>query len=299
MENYILYQAYGGADFANECRYSLLKFLSAYNLVPPAHTSVVIYTDRAEMFSEFIPFFPSLHCLHLPAETVKRWRGEIDFVHRVKIEMMVDFFSKFDGNLLYCDTDTYIDAPVDELFRRIADGEFLMHQFEGVIDQSKYPSFHKWENFLRSNNIDYNNKSLQFSPQLKMYNAGVIGLSSMDKNILQDVLALTDAIYRQFPKHIAEQFAFSYCLQKAGELFTTDHLISHYWNLKEFRTLLHHFFYRNIEESIPNQVKKVQHLDALQIMDQKIAFKKLPFLKRVYKNLNGSAWRIGSYEKKL
>ena len=168
-----------------------------------------------------------------------------------------------------------------------------------MIDRTKFPSFHKWEAFLSSTPIDYNGKKMMFSKDLRMFNAGVVGMNTANKELLDDVLALSDSVYQKFQKHIAEQFAFSYCLQKSGTVKTADHLIAHYWNLKEFRQLLHTFFARNVEESIPNLVKKLHHIDALTIMQHKTSYRNLPFLQRFFRNLRGSAWRIGQYERKL
>ena len=65
MPNAILYQAYGGTDFINECRYSLLKYLQVYNLKPPASTGIYIYTDQEHLFSDFLPFFHKLEFISL------------------------------------------------------------------------------------------------------------------------------------------------------------------------------------------------------------------------------------------
>lgn len=299
MQNAILYQAYGGMDFINECRYSLLKYLQVYNLRPPGNTGIFVYTDQPHAFSDFLPFISKLQCIPVNEASIKQWKGRLDFVHRFKIEMIRDFFDRFHGNVLYCDTDTYATAPLEEIFKDIEHGSFYMHEYEGVIDRTKFPSFHKWETFLSSTPVAYRDKKLLFSKSLRMYNAGVVGLHTSHKELLTDVLALADSVYEKFPKHIAEQFAFSYCLQTGGLVKTADHLIAHYWNLKEFRQLLALFFSRNLEESIPTLVKKVHHLNALTIMQHKTSFKSLPFLQRFIKNLRGSAWRIGTYERKL
>jgi hypothetical protein len=299
MANAILYQAYGGIDFINECRYSLLKYLQVYNLKPPAKTGIFIYTDQSHLFSDYLPFFQQLEFIPLTTSTVKQWQGRNNFVHRFKIEMMADFLTHFDGNLLYCDTDTYATTALEDLFGDIEKGNFYMHEYEGLIDRTKFPSFHKWENFLSTTSIDYNSKQVRFSKTLQMFNAGVVGLSSNNKEVLNDILALTDSIFSKFPKHIAEQFAFSYCLQKQGTIKPADYAIAHYWNLKEFRRFLETFFSKNEEESIPNLVKKIHHVDALTIMKHKTSFESLPFLQRFLKKLGGSSWRISTYEKKL
>jgi hypothetical protein len=110
---------------------------------------------------------------------------------------------------------------------------------------------------------------------------------------------LTDTIYPLFPKHIAEQFSFSYCLQKAGAVKESDQQVAHYWNLKEFRKILNVFFKKNEEESIPNLVKLVHPLNAATILKQKNEYESLPLLKRWLNTITGKSWSIHQYIKKL
>lgn len=299
MKNAVLYQAYGGTAFVNECRFALLKYLHVYNLKPPASTAVFIYTDKPHLFSDFEPFFHHLHCRPMSAETVKAWRGDIDFVHRVKIKMMEDLLRDFSGNLLYCDTDTCATAPLENIFAGIEAGTAFMHEYEGRINGQSFPAFAKWEKFLSANPVPYNGKHVVYQPSLQMFNAGVVGLRSGDKALLADVLALTDGVYRKFPKHIAEQFAFSYCLQQNRKIEEAKNEVAHYWNLKEFRQLLAVFFQRNHEESVPNLVKKAAGINALNILEQKTAYEKRPLFSRLFKSLTGKAWKISDYERKL
>ncbi|MBB1286735.1 hypothetical protein HRH25_20310 [Flavisolibacter sp. BT320] len=299
MQNAILYQAYGGTDYTNECRYSLLKYLQVYNLTPPAGTGLVIYTDTPAVFSDFAPFFHHLHIQPLTTETAQRWRGQSNFVHRLKIEMLIDFLAGFEGNVLYCDTDTYLTDSIEPVLNDLENGSFYMHQYEGAINKGENPSFYKWERFLSTTPLVYNNQQVQFDKSLQMYNAGVVGLNSRHKAVLQDVLALTDVVYEKFPKHIAEQFSFSYCLQKSGTVKTADHRVAHYWNLKEFRQLLKTFFTLNGEESIPNLIKKMHLMDAMAIQQEKNAYEELPFLQRLFKTVQGKGWKIAPYQKRL
>lgn len=299
MQNAILYQAYGGPGFVNECRYSLLKYLQVYNLTPPAHTTLVIYTDTPDAFADFEPFFHQFSTRLLESETVKKWRGDGNFVHRVKIEMLRDFLQSFNGNVLYCDTDTYPTVPIEPIFDDLNGNAFYMHQYEGMIDKRENSSLRKWEDFLSTTSLVYNNNAVTYSRSLRMYNAGVVGLNSSHRDLLEDVLALTDAVYQKFPKHIAEQFAFSYCFQKAGTIKTANRFIAHYWNLKEFRLLLQKFFQANAEESIPNLIKKLHRLDAWAIQEEKNAFERLPFLQKLLRNVSGKGWKIAHYEKRV
>ncbi|MFL5789243.1 MAG: hypothetical protein ACJ748_14380 [Flavisolibacter sp.] len=299
MQHYILYQAYGTTDYVNECRYSLLKFLSVYNLNPPSDIGVVIYTDQPAYFEAFAPFFHEFRLKEISQVQVKEWRGEQDFVHRAKIEMIKDFIGSIEGSLIYFDTDTYIVKPLYELFDKLDNGSFIMHEYEGVLDKSINPDFYKWERFLESASITYNEKPMTFSKELGMWNAGVVGMKGGNYELLNDVLALTDAVFKQFPKHIAEQFAFSYCFQKKAKVVDSKEYIIHYWNLKEFRRLLNLFFTKYEEESIPNLVKLVNHLDARTIQNEKTEFEKLPLVVKLVHSLTGKKWNIRQYEKKL
>jgi hypothetical protein len=299
MKNILLYQAYGTIDHVNECRYSLLKYLQLYNLIPPANIGIYIYTDQPAWFEEFSTFFSSFEIHEISTNMINQWKGEINFVHRVKVEILIDFFKYFSGNILYLDTDTYLQQPVDPLFGSIGEGTFIMHEYEGVINQKVNPQFRKWENFLAITPIHYNNKHLEFSSQLEVWNAGVIGLNSNHKEVLEDVLSLTDNLYRKFPKHIAEQFAFSYCFRKEGEVRSSMDSIFHYWDMKEFRNILNKFFEKNTEESIPSLVKLAHHIDAAEIHDEKQTFLNLSIFKKLQKTLAGKAWKMEDYEKKL
>ncbi|GAC1417596.1 MAG: hypothetical protein NVS9B7_08970 [Flavisolibacter sp.] len=299
MHQYILYQAYGTLGHINECRYSLLKFLEFYNLTPPAKIEMVIYTDQPSLFEAFSAFFHHFEIKEFSEEQLKQWRGANNFIHRAKIEILRSFFQDREGNLLYFDTDTYITKPVEPIFAELAKGNFYLHEFEGRLNKNENPAFHKWIKFLSSQQIDYNKGQVVFSESLKMWNAGVIGIPGENKDILKDILSLTDSVYSKFKKHIAEQFAFSYCFQKSGNVTSSKNEIVHYWNLKEFSLLLKVFFANNEEESIPNLVKLLPHLDPASIQEKKLAYQKLPFFKKWLYVVKGKKWTIKTFENKI
>ncbi|MBD0351255.1 MAG: hypothetical protein ICV51_01320 [Flavisolibacter sp.] len=299
MQNHILYQAYGGIDYINECRFSLLKYLSLYNINPPADTAIVIYTDQPALFEAYDTFLRHFDLVLVTKEQTEQWKGESNFIHRMKIEIIKDFFTRNSGNLLYCDTDTYAVTPLELLFENIEKGDFYMHEYEGVIDKEVIPSFYKWHNFLQGKTFQYNNKQFTYVNHLKMWNAGVIGISDRYRQLLDDVLALTDVIYKQFQKHTVEQFAFNYCLQQAGVVHSATENIVHYWNLKEFRFLLRSFFVKNEEESIPNLVKLIHHINTVEIQQNKEQYGQLPVFKKWLMTLTGKNWSIKQYERKF
>ncbi len=296
---YILYLAHSNEGYINECRFSLLKYLSVYNLKPPKETAVIIYTDKPALFENFIPFFPTFIIEEISAEKVKSWEEGTGYVHRAKPKMIQHFFSKYEGNVIFFDTDTYITDPIEPLWKELEKETIYFHQSEGVIDHLQNPDFKKWDLFLQKASINYSDKKFVYAKDFQIWNSGVLGLNARLAPVIDEVLMLIDAIYKQFPKHIAEQVACSYCLQGHGPIKSAKESVAHYWNLKEFRTLLNYFFIKNEEESIPNQVKAAHPIDAKKIEEEKEAFEALPFYKKWMTAIKGNHWSIKKYLSKI
>lgn len=299
MRNHILYLAHSNLGYINECRFSLLKFLSIYNLKPPVHTAMVIYTDKPQLFEMFIPFFPSFTIEQILPEQIKEWQGSINYIHRAKPMVIKSFFKHFEGAVLFMDTDTYITAPIDAIWEKIEGGQVVMHQSEGVIDSSKNAEFKKWDLFLKNNSIQFGGQTFQYNPDFQVWNSGVLGISKNELPVIDDVIQLIDAIHAKFPKHITEQVACSYLLQQKATIYPANSNVVHYWDLKEFRKFLNVFFKKNEEESIPNLVKAVHGIDAAEMQQQKNNFEALPLYKKWMLQLQGRHWHIDKHIKKL
>jgi len=81
-----------------------------------------------------------------------------------------------------------------------------------------------------------------------MWNAGVLGLPAQAVQRLDTVLALTDQLYRLYPKHVMEQLAFSQVLSQVGKLSAADACIHHYWRDKdEWNSRLADFFATHVD----------------------------------------------------
>ena len=292
MQNYILYVAYGSINNINECRYSLLKYIDEYSSDLLNNTSIVIYTDQPHFFKTFTLYSSSITTKEVSLAQIKEWRGINDFVFRTKIKIIQDFFSTHKGNLLYCDTDTYALTSLQPIFSSIEQGNFYMHLYEGILGDKSNAYFKKWDKFLSTNLIEYNKKKLHYSNQIQMWNAGILGISSENSNLLDDVLSLTDTIYKKFPKHIAEQFAFGYCMQQRGIIKSTADNILHYWDLKEFRIVLEQFFERYKDADITTLIKKVNQLDISSIQNEKDSFKNLSGFEKLKNKLKGKHFDI-------
>jgi lipopolysaccharide biosynthesis glycosyltransferase len=282
---YVLFQAYGSEEILAECRFALMQLLQQKDF---DKICVVIYTDNPHFFKNELDAFPYTITELITAEQIKTWRGEIDFVHRVKIKVLQDFFNKYDGNVLYCDTDTYCLQSLDTLFNNIENGAFYMHTNEGYITPAGNPVIKKWYRFLTENNIHVNKALIANISNISMWNAGVIGISSQHTSILQEVLTITDTIYPLFPRHTVEQFAFSYSFQKIKPISSAEDAIFHYWDLKEYRMFLQKFYAEYRILPVAMQAKKVQDYLPAHIFKEKMKYKKLPF----YKKLLTKKWDI-------
>ena len=284
MKNYLLFQAYGKSEVPNECKYALLKLHSF-----PFYKDicVVLYTDRPEFFKDVLSLFEEHEIFILTPDKIKEWSGEFEFVHRVKIEIIKHFFNTHSGNVLYCDTDTYFIQSPEMLFTAIDKGSFFMHILEGYIDRKTDPQFKKWERFLTGNTSVIPAARIYEVNNIQMWNAGVIGIRDDQKHLLDDVLELTDKVYKQFPKHITEQFAFSYVFQKNMLIQPASPYIFHYWNLKEFAGYLENIFSTFKGIPLQDQLEKITQTPEDLVKEKEHYKRKYKFIKFLV-----SKWKI-------
>lgn len=295
MANILVFEATQTTDKVNKCRYALLKYLAVYNLKPPAGISVFVYTDQPALFESFIPFFYHFHMKEISGAQIKEWQSEKDYPERLKIEIIREVFHNLQGSLLYLNTGFYITQPIDAIFTNIENHIFYLQ----ANDSSANTNLYKLKQFLATASVEYNGKKTTFSPDMQIFKTGIIGIDSAQKELLNDVQALANAFYKQFHNHAAEPFSFSYCFQKTGEVKTAPEQIKNYSSLKESGVLLKAFFKKNEEESIPNLVKLVHHLDMASIEKSKMEYETLPFYKKWMRALGGRQWSIKKYQRKF
>jgi hypothetical protein len=238
--NYIVIQCYGNEGVFYECMYALLSLSRLYRAEGMNDVQIWIYTDNPDWFQAFKGCNLPLHFRVIDHQAISQWRGAINFVHRVKLEILRDFTHNRHGNILYTDTDVVFTHCPDHIFEQTGDGKLYMHICEGVVSGNGNPLFRKLNNYLQENvPVKVNGKPIQ---DLAMWNAGVLGFNTTLRYLLDDALTFTDSEYPKFPKHIIEQFACSAGFQQAGNVKSAAPYIIHYWNLKEARAVLASFF---------------------------------------------------------
>ncbi len=241
---YIIFQAYGPEYILQECMYALLTFSRVHTATLPDDLGIWIYTDQEDWFRSHFPDCPlPLSFRKMDEAMIRQWRGEINFVHRLKIEVLRDFCQQRSGNIIYLDTDTFFTAPVNGIFEHIHNGALYMHVQESILREEANPMLRKLNRFLQKNNpLSVNGKQLNISADTAMWNAGMLGFHTDRAPLLDQILQFTDEVYRVFPKHVVEQFAFSLYFQQAAQIKSSAAHIFHYWNFKEMRPYLKSFF---------------------------------------------------------
>jgi hypothetical protein len=227
-------------------------------------------------------------------EQIRIWRGAINFVHRVKIEVIKDCLRKYPGKIIYTDTDTYCLSSIDTIYKSISPSHVYFHEDEGVINEPTSLHLKKWKKFLSGKTFDFL-EGIQ-PLQVHMWNAGVIGVEDAHLPLLDKVLEITDKLYPSFAKHTIEQFAFSYVFQsKKLQIFAAANFIFHYWNLKEFRDLLEVFFSNYPATDIDTLVKVSGSILPEQMVKDKLAFKRSGAITKLLKRISGKGWSIQNY----
>lgn len=293
--NYIVYQAYGSKDILNEALYSILSFYEVYGL-EQKDIKVVVYTDSPTHF-ESILGKERVECRLIDAEIIRKWRGEIDFVHRVKIETLLHFSKNLvDDNILYLDSDIYFVQDVTAIFEHISKGNFYMHDEEGALNCSKFPLILKMGKFIKSHRKELQKVGIAIPDNTKTWNAGVIGFNTSNKYVLQKVLCFTDSFYKIYPKHIAEQFGFSLYLGKEGKVLTARHQLFHYWSFKEFRAVLYDFFEYHRGTELALLLKELKKVSPIVLGQPKNEYDTMHWLPKAFRKMKKNRWVMPNYK---
>lgn len=288
-KNYIVYQAYGSHDILNELIYSIASFYNHNNTFP---ATIVVYTDNREYLNRYLPSWIIYE--ELTVSKLKAWRGENNFVHRVKVEMLIDMCQKYSGNILYLDTDTVFTESPDILFRAIANDIKVMHTCEGRLSNTRNPIFNKLVRFLHNRKFEVNGKVISIASGQEMWNAGVLGFPAENVSLLKDVLSLTDMLYKQYPKHIMEQLAFSRIFTNDKLLTAAEKQIFHYWNFKEFRPLLKK--YLMVQDTFEKIQATLHTINPVQLIKPKMEFEQQAHLALQFKkHILKQKWYMPDY----
>ncbi len=289
MLRHIIYQAHGNQDILHECLFSIASLQRLKCIKEDVRLHV--FTDQQEYFRRFLHIPVIYH--DMSSQDIREWRGEINFIHRVKIKVLQQVCSQVSrGSILYLDTDVIALKEPDILWRIIESGKFVMHAREGAILHSNVSIFKKLIPVLQHGVAS----GLMTTNNIDMWNAGVLGFRAEQSAALKDVLALTDKLYAFKPKHVMEQLGFSYVFQQGGDLLAADDIFYHYWNLKEFRRILHEVYNLPAEKRDKIIHSFFQKHTVQQLFAAKQNYYSRP-LNRLYKILFSKKWETPRFDK--
>ena len=286
----VLFFAHGAKEFLNEVVFAVLSYYQHHRA---DEHKIVIYTDNVAHFQHYLP--PEIQYVSVTPEQVKQWRGTIDFVHRIKIEVLRDAFERFPNQIfLYLDSDVYFKENISFLAQKIQSGTPVMSLKEGAIFHSKLRHFNTLAQYLRQHQY-----TIAVTPQLivshtqAMYNAGIIGLSPTDKNIVDGTLAVTDFLHPFINNHVTEQFAFTILLSAKGTIYEAEPHIHHYWYFKEFRAIIADFLEKYSDKTFEEKVVLSAKYNPERMGSEKWAYKQMNFWQKLLQKVTkGRKWKI-------
>lgn len=285
MKRFLLFQAYGLVAIYQELLYSVYSIIKLYQGRPPFE--IVIYTDDSAYFQARLPAWVKYELLDKARQ--KEWAGSIQFVHRVKIMVLLDFMKSHRGSLIYADTDTFFTDRLEPIYEWIEQGDYAVHVAEGQISSRSNLTLRRLDSFLKKH-PDY-----AISRDQMMYNAGLLGLLSQNIEVVEEVLELTDQLYPIYHRHIVEQLAFSHAFATHGQVKEAYQQVYHYWGFKEFRKALQDFF--DFNANVPHEalIEKIDQINPIRLHQPKLAYERLSFWPKTYRKLLKKRWKFAEY----
>jgi hypothetical protein len=235
MKVKLVIQSFGNE---NEYRRAVFCIISMYaRLKGIEHSDFItsVYTDSPSFFAKYLSGLP-VNYVALSTEEIRSMRGELNFLHRMKISVIENAFKTNPEVLFYVDSDAFFIDDAALVVKQISDKVAIMHTLEYQFDslaKMDLPAGKPFHAFLDT--IDngvfvlQGNRNISVSKKLYSWNAGVIVLHSSGQKFLDDVYSLTDQFYLKTMNHASEQYAFSVILQKNVELRSCEDVVFHYW----------------------------------------------------------------------
>jgi len=296
----VLYQVYGKKNLFNQVLFSILTL--HYFLQKEKETfEIVVYTDNPHYFKAYQTSL-NLKLETLTAQQIEEFKGEDNFVHRVKICVIKDCLAKYKKNVFYLDSDTYFNQSPLQLISQIDSETSIMntndYDLQNAEELYENGDWLKIRRAIRDYEYEVDGKVVKIPLSTRMWNAGIIGISYENKNLVDDVLKLTDQIYKNKKVFTVEQFAFSYCLQNKTRLITTGDVITHYWPnhigmywKNQYDDYISRFLRENKFKSVDEQAAKA--FDLTKQHQQIIAPPKLTKIDKIVKRIN-LVWKVAT-----
>jgi hypothetical protein len=223
--NYLVYLAHSNPDLYNELIFSVYSFKRYHS---ESKIQIIIYTDNESYLRKYLKEFDVTY-LSISPEILTSWSGTTSYIYKTKIVCLLDATSRFNGNFLFVDTNTYFVNQCIHLFQQIHAGRLLLHELEKSFSQ--VPKTRR----LIGKKIVVNDILYTLKAETEIWNTGTIGVASHKNFVLQQASVICDKIYEVRKNLFSEQVALSLVFKNESKIVSADYAIFHYNNLKEFR----------------------------------------------------------------
>jgi len=260
VRGHILYVMHGSQKYVDQLWFSCLTLLDLLRRSEREDLGIVIYTDQPER----CPVHPRVRTVCFGAADLARWRGPLDFVHRVKIEVLRRALEEVGAPLIYVDLDTrwlaLPDAALTDLARVHAPEQgrssLYMHVLEGALSSKVHPRYFAAMQSKPAVQRILADWGIATTPPWPMWNAGGIGLRAGMGGFLDDTLTLCDELLLWLrPYAYVEQLSFSLLANLRYEVKTFEDCVHHYWGVSA--------------EFAPVARKLLSELDAVESLEER------------------------------
>lgn len=236
VRGHVVYVFHGSQKYQDQLWFSCLTLIELLMRAGRDDIGIVIYTDQPER----CPSHRLVRTITFTAADLARWRGPLDFVHRVKIEVLRRAMREVSTPFIYVDLDTrwlkLPDAALGALSEAGTDDagrmSFYMHILEGALSNTVHPRYFEAMQSKEPVQRILARWGVPTAPPWPMWNAGGIGLRAGMEPFLDDVLALCDELLLWLrPYAYVEQLAFSLLAQQRYAVHTLEDCVHHYWGV--------------------------------------------------------------------
>lgn len=225
MAIHIVYLSHGGKKYYDQTRFSVLSLLHLLLKQQRQDVKIMVYTDAPDS----VPAHPLVRTETLSRTQLQAYRGQFDYVHRIKLEVMLKAARELGTAVLYVDCDTRWLRVPDELFARLEEGKAsCMHVNEGVFGPGFFPDYLA---AVDKHGAELRKMGVADVRGLAMWNAGVVGASADMVPFFETALRVNDFLLpRVEARNWTEQLAWSLVACDGREPLALGDALHHYWN---------------------------------------------------------------------
>jgi hypothetical protein len=250
---------------------------------------VVISDFKKEAFGD-INLYPNVYIEQISKNVLT---GINEYIYRVKILALKYFFSKYNTDVLFIDSDTFFISDIFHIFDQIDSGRCVMNyqclsidymlNIAKQMDKEKINSQDR--NYLdmlydiKANGIysNVNKINKYYLPDdFSHYGSGLIGMQYSKRDTLNVALDICDSMFTRYNYLCAEEFGVSLAFALNDiEIVVENSCLYHYYLEKDVRLLIAYllgYFHCNDEFEFESYISKHS------INKQQLAIVDLPYL---------------------